>query len=380
MPKIPARAARFLKGSRRYRIDLHIGLEKTGTTSIQSFLSQHRNVLAAKYGCLFPRSLGGRLSANLAAACQTRERPDDLRKLRGLLTASAVEAYRNDLVASLARELAAKKPQRVVISCEHFSSRLIKTEEIRLLHDFLQPFASEISLWVYLRRQDQFEISAYSTAVRAGATGSFRWPAPGQERPFLNYDTLLERWASVFGANRMRVRLFERERLTSGNAVADFCASLGLPHLPAAEEEKNTSLNVRQLEFLRAFNERVPRFHGDHLNPLRGDIHLALAAVQVQGEKFGDIPGAAQYYERFLEGNREVARRWFTASDDIPDSLFTAPEPDVAEHRDDPLTTAELIDICAQLWSHAQRALEKERGISDELRKTLAQLSGGDAG
>ena len=357
----------------RCDIELHIGLEKTGTTAIQAYLGSNRHVLIAEHGILFPRSLGGRLSANLAAACQLTERLDDLRKIRGLLTPDAVDAYRAQLAEAFALELAHERPTRLVITCEHLSSRLHQQAELARLRDFLLPHARSLRVWVYLRRQDAFLVSAYSTAVRSGRSAPFRWPKAGTERRDLHFDRLLDRWAGVFGEAAVRPRIYDRRHLLGGDIVSDFCAALDLPPgLERSTAEANTSLNARLLEFLREFNDRVPRFIEDRVNPRRGDIGIALAGADVPGDRLDAMPGAAAFYARFAAGNQAVAQRWFADSDRVPADLFDPPPPERAAGDAPPLDSDELLDVCAQLWGHAQEKLAAERALSSTLMAELA--------
>ena len=60
------------------KVYLHIGTEKTGTASIQHFLSRHYDELREK-GILYPKSLGRKSNMKLSAALQNYIKRDDLR-------------------------------------------------------------------------------------------------------------------------------------------------------------------------------------------------------------------------------------------------------------------------------------------------------------
>lgn len=344
---------------RRIPIDIHIGVEKTGTTTIQRYLRENRFSILAQHGTLFPRSLGGNLSANLAAACQKSAFPDDLRKCRNLLTADAVTNYRTLLQEQFYKELSqTNNLQRIVISCEHFSSRLKQVEEVQTLRDFLQPFSDDIRIIVYLRRQDEFFISAYSTGVKSGRTAPFQFPLSNNNSHVLYYSKLLERWTAVFGEKAIQVRLFERSRLKQADIIQDFCETLDLPaNLPRSNEHENASFNTNMLVFLREFNHLVPRFLDNKYNKLRGNIIAALGELDLPGEKFKGNNDNERFYDLFKEDNNAVAKRWFKDDPNVPTSLFFGeainPEQNISQDFDQ----HQLIQLCAGLWCYSQHEL-----------------------
>jgi hypothetical protein len=358
---------------RRCDIELHIGLAKTGTTAVQAYLAANRSVLLERHDVLFPASLGRQLSSHLAAACQQSARPDDLRKKRGLLTPESVDRYREALAGRLADEIDRERPERLVISCEHFTSRLHSEAELACLKDFLNPFARSIRVWIYLRRQDELVRSAYSTAIRSGGTSPFRWPKAGRERPDLHFDRLLDRWTRTFPDGAVHVRLYDRARLAGNDIVADFCDALALPgDLARPGARSNTSLDAQSLDFLRRFNARVPYFNGDSVNILRGDINRAVDSYGKRASQAFNPVGAESFYARFVAGNRYVRQRFFPGRDDLPENLFEAPQAEAEARAEGPLPRDELIGLTAHVWTHAQIELQREQARSATLTAELA--------
>lgn len=362
-----------MRAPRRCDIELHIGLAKTGTTAIQSYLADNRRILLEQHGVLFPRSLGHQLSSNLAAACQQSARPDDLRKKRGLLTPAAVDGYREELAARLAEEIAGERPERLVISSEHFTSRLHSDAELARVESFLRPFARSIRVWIYLRRQDELIRSAYTTAVRNGGTSPFHWPGAGRERPDLYFDRLLERWAGQFSHEAINVRLYDHTRLSGNDIVADFCEALALPvDLARPGAKSNASLDAQSLDFLRRFNSHVPYFSGDAVNRLRGDVNRLVDEYAERPSQAFNPAGADAFYARFAAGNRAVRQRFFRDYHDLPEDLFEAPRQAAELPAADPLPRDRIIELTARLWTHAQNELQRERARSAILRVELA--------
>ncbi len=347
------------------RIDIHIGIEKTGTTAVQGYLAQSRPQLL-KQGILFPASLGRRFSGDLVAACQTREKLDDLRRVRRLHDRVAVDQYREQLAHDLAQEITREQPQRLLLSCEHFSSRLQSSEELGLLGEFLRRFSSDVRVLVYLRRQDDWFISAYSTAVTSGRTRPFRYPNPGDEREVLHYDRLLQRWEAEFGLEAMTVRRYPG---AGNDVVSDFCQALALPET-VAPVHTNTALNENLLDLLRALNDKLPVFGPDGApNPDRGQLVRALAACDLQGTPFNGTGEEREFYRRFEAGNAEVARRYFSQ-----DMLFSEPVPRRPESAT-PLDSSATVEVMAHLWRYQQRQqeLSRERELQNLLMLQIAR-------
>ncbi len=351
------------------QIDVHIGIEKTGSTAIQSWLQHNRDVLA-QAGILYPRSLGERFSANLAAACQRNRRPDDLRKVRGLLTQEAVDEYREALHEKLAAEIRRSKPSRLVLSCEHFFGRLWREEELTLLRDFLTPFATNIRIWLYLRRQDEWFLSAYSTAVSSGRVAPFHYPALGNERPMLHYDQLLQRWSAAFGREAVHAALYSSACDHPQGVVGHFCQWLELPEAPSPRSDRaNPSLGEAQLEFLRQFNTAVPPFDEAHQPNLeRGDIIGALSLYNGSGGRLAVTGEEGWFLERFAEGNEWVAQQWFEGAS--ARELFGEP-PAAVEPGADSDSAEEAAALAIHLWRFQQ--LRQRRAIARE-QAALARL------
>lgn len=359
--------------ARRCDIELHIGLAKTGTTAVQAYLAANRRVLLERHNTLFPLSLGRQLSSNLAAACQQSARPDDLRKKRGLLTPAAVDRYREELAVRLAEEIDRERPERLVISCEHFTSRLHGDAELACLKSFLRPFMRSIRVWVYLRRQDELIRSAYTTAIRNGGTAPFRWPDAGRERPDLHFDRLIDRWTREFPEEAVHVRLYDRSRLAGNDIVTDFCDALALPgNLERPEAKSNVSLDARSLDFLRRFNAHVPYFNGDTVNRARGDINRAVDDYEERASQAFNPMGADAFYARFVAGNRHVRQRFLSERQDLPEDLFEKPAAPAQAEPDVSLPGDRIMAMTAHIWTHAQNELQREQARSTTLMAQLA--------
>lgn len=361
----------------RLPIDIHIGIEKTGSTSIQHYLALNREVLEADHRVLYPASLGGEASHNLVAACHISPTPSAIQQMLFLQTAEDINAYYYDLQEKLSTEIHHTQPDRLLLSSENFSSRLKTRDEISSLKDFLTPFASKFRILVYLRRQDKLISSAYTTRVKNGLTRPFQFPPEGFERHDSHYDQLLDRWADVFGEENILVRLYERHRLYGLDSVADFCHSFDIPaDLLRAEQSQNTSLTENMLDFLRSLNQKLPYRIEGRLNPQRANIVQVLEALDFPGKRHDDYPGNNAFYQRFKTGNTKVAQRWFKNDSTVPPDLFQDTPSTPTPETDEQLEYDQLVEACAHLWSHCQQEIQGVRLERDCLRAELLMGDG----
>lgn len=147
---------------------LHIGTEKTGSSSIQEFMRLNDAPLRQQ-GFLYPRSLGPvnhRKLRNYAASTHThlmgaevREHPD------------GIEGFRARLVGDFDQEIAETTYRSLVVSDEHFHSALTTLEEIDRLRGFLARVCRTCQVIVYLRRQDELSRSFHCEQIKIGRSG-----------------------------------------------------------------------------------------------------------------------------------------------------------------------------------------------------------------
>ena len=330
------------------RAILHIGTEKTGSTSIQQFLFANRERLE-RTGRLFPASAGYLSNHKLVVWAKDRPEPDIVSMATGDSDAASLAEWKDGFVVDHCNEVlpwlaARRRDATVIYSSEHLQSRLVAPSEIRRVARLLRPMYDRVEVVVYLRRQDRYAMSAHGTSVRAGELRAFDFAEVNAAGPYYDHLALLENWAAVFGDEAMTVRVFERPRLVDGDVVADFAELAGLrsrwpraPYLMPASENEALSLTAEAA--LRAFNALGPddpRLAGEDPAAVRRFLVDAL-----QGHEDGlerprpSRASAIAFYERFREGNRAVAERWLEGRgfdegfDDYPEAPRTScPAPD----------------------------------------------------
>ena len=358
-------------------IVLHIGMEKTGTTTIQKFCAVNRDVFA-HHGFYYPRSVGVENHRDLASYAMNLDRADDNHRENGLADPEERKKYRVGLETNLADEIAGLSPDihTLVFSNEHCHSRLCYKEEIERLRDWLAPYASHIRILVYLRRQDEVATSLYSTGLRAGLTRYIIFPDPKTKpdifRHFFNYDHSLAMWEDVFGEDNVDIRIFDKSAFPNGNIIEDFLGACGLPEDTISEctmiPNQNESIKPLAQEFLRRMNEFIPRFLDEAPNPKRGKLPHLIAEAYVGGGRKPSRAAAENFMQHFTESNEKLRQRKFPDRDSLFSMNFDK-YPEETPNLDLSFDTA--VEISARLWEETVEEMEALRKENTRLKNVV---------
>lgn len=295
------------------KIIVHIGSEKTGTTSIQSFLNQNRGELL-KQGVYFPTSIGDLNHVKLVAYCERGDFGKRIYSLIGVHSQEEKDQWSSKLLEEFKQEIQSlpEHVHTVVISSELFHSNLSEPGEVQTLKELLDAMFDEISILVYLRRQIDTAISVYSTHLRAGGTNEK--PIPERvniKGNYYNYKTLLDLWKSTFDPSTIDVRIFDKKKLVDGNVVSDFSEKIGVLQsldklvLP---ESLNSSLSVLGQYLLREANYIMP------FSPQQRGKRKKL--IEYLESKYSGVPMrppadvCMQFQSKFEGDNSLVAQEW----------------------------------------------------------------------
>jgi hypothetical protein len=201
------------------KIFLHIGMPKTGSTTIQRTLLLNKSRLRR---------------AGVYYAARTNA-------LYGLVTGTD-------------KGPALRIPTRchtMIISDERMFNRVRTPDHAQMIADTLREVAPEIHLVSYVRREDEVFVSAYFTRLLMGRSERL------QDLPLNPVQTYkrLKNWNKAFRKKNMILRRFGRSYLEDG-LVSDFAKTVGIDHLPLEDATvANSSPRTDVLEIIRLLNE-----------------------------------------------------------------------------------------------------------------------------
>lgn len=333
---------------------LHIGLEKTGSSTIQHFLSGNRALLARE-GVHYPSVTGLNGGSQWGFVICAHDRPwtIDVSVALGLQGEEACRTYADQFLERFDREIrAAGKARTLMISSEHFHSRLRTAGSIARLRDILQPLVQDLRVVMYLRRQDLVAVSLYSTKIKSGNTKPQLFPGLNDDSHipyYFDFNTVYEMWVEVFGEDAVDVRLFEPGNWQDGNILYDFCDAVGIDiegkKLPSTI---NQSLSAVGSDFLLEVNRQMPNIVDGRRNRERDQLTVDIAAV-ARGRSYPASREQAQrFYQKFKEGNERLRQRLFPErSGPLFDEDFSCyPE----QYDGDRRSYEDAVRLAVQLW------------------------------
>ena len=354
------------------RLTLHIGLSKTGSSSIQRTLAEQRPAMQAA-GVYYPSSPGWANHA-LLPACFVND-PAILWGFHpgtweGMTPAARIARFR----AEWAHEMATLPDWagHVVISAEQIAGLLRSDAEVERLAETLRPHFASIAVIVYLRRQDQHVASAYSQHLRGGVMKPPSLPDGGPDaHDEYDYGVLLERYARAFGDAAMRPRVFARDALVGGDVVEDFLAQAGfsLPLADAAPNKAaNLGLSLEGQSLMLAAGQREAAARADDSWRDQPPWRRFAEAVSERFPGRGWRPGRAEteaFMARFAATNEHARRRFFPEREtlfnlDFSDLPEVADMPDPAAAANAALDLA-MYEIARSATREAEAAMGRYR-------------------
>ncbi len=201
-----------------FRTLVHIGPYKTGSTSLQEFLSRNHDWLLER-GLLYPKA--GRQIG--------RDKLD--RAHNPLFHAARLEdhvAYQR-FVDDLGKEVAEHSPRILILSSEVASRESLTQNFYDLINDTIPGSTRDILL--YVRRQDDLLSSRYSQRVK---TGNLRWPKSIQHLnspKFLDHRLRIENLKRALPEFGVVVRSFDRDKK---RLIPNFLEQVGIERIESA--------------------------------------------------------------------------------------------------------------------------------------------------
>lgn len=295
---------------------LHIGIQKTGSSSIQTFLFENKKALEkAGYGYIHT---AGRVEfRDLTVAFMKHSRSDEYTRMHKIEGEEVRYSFCDRVKKQLAGDVESLRNKGVhtcIISSEHLSSRLKEVIEIQGLETYLRNIFDDVRVVAYVRDQRKTLPSRFSTRIRTGHTLTFRKAFNiylSSNEGF--YDMSFLPWENVFGREALRLQLFDRKCFYRGDLIQDFLnisgIKVGQKVLKHLEYDANTSLSKSACEILRIVNFFLP------MNSLRSvEIRESLL------EKLNRLPGkpwslSSEQSElikrKYQDSNEEFRKKYF---------------------------------------------------------------------
>lgn len=283
---------------------IHSGLHKTGTTSLQKALFDHRDLLA-RHGYLYPRT-------GLSEKSNNWGHHELAYAMRGPHRA-------REMWARLRAEADAAGLPNVVVSSEELSLMpflsLPGLRPYRIIAELFEGY--DIRLICYLRPQAEMAASLYNHNVKAAGETANIMQFLVRVSKRLDYLNYLNVAASVLGTEAIVVRRYQREAM-QGDTIQDFAAQIGLDGsvLPASGGTLNEGLTDAGLQAMlkanRDYADKPDKLQRERLGIIR----------QNRAERFQGAnplsPEARQVITAlYAHNNRVIARRFLGLEEEL---------------------------------------------------------------
>jgi hypothetical protein len=340
---------------------LHLGMGKTGTSSVQFFLRDHRDELAA-HGLLYPTTPGRGRHHKLSLSVKSR--PELARSPEwGRVGQTDPAKFRRVFRRRVLREIEESGLTRVLFSDEVLFGSSYST--LRRLGKWTSRISGSLRGVVYLRRQDDHMVSRYQEEIKLGDVRRLDAWARQDMSSLYDYHARLRMHEELLTPIDLEVRRFERDRFPNGSILQDFLEAVGAdPALAQLSQgkERNVALDAESLEFLRLLNlHRV-----EHESATPGLVDNRDLAHLLADASSGPVltmpdPFLDEFMGRWERSNEHVARDYLGDDSGV---LFGTPRKSggTTEQRLDPariehfLRVGELPDdLAAPLRAVAER-------------------------
>jgi hypothetical protein len=351
------------------RVYLHIGLQKTGTSYLQSIMWKNQDRLRELGLDLVPGSK--RDTFHLMLNARGRYRPDidppaagtALAKLRGQLAGAGPRALISE------ESLAPADDQQIAALLAACADR-------------------EVHLVVTLRDLGRQIPSAWQQTLQAGHSLPYpqylrrlrRFEREGSPKLWASKDVagILARWSDHVPAERVHLVTVPPAGSPQTLLLERYCRVLGVDHrqLDSQVERSNESIGREQAEVLRRVNERLsPELRS---REIYGDIGKRRFAIRVLGPQKGDKLRVPRGYEEWC---RDVSQRYVDAIvkggypvegdvlDLIPTPAAFSDEPRVTHHQVADVSVEALVtmltdDLTALRAKRARQRRPARRGLA----------------
>lgn len=293
------------------RLILHIGTEKTGTTSIQKFFLKHRELLNSQ-SILYPKSTCG-INGNhrwWPAFVYNNNFEDDFTLAKFSGDINLRKKILNEKFEEFKIEINNSDADCCLISSEQFSSRL-GNNEIKNLKKILENLFDEIFIILYIRKPINYAISLLTTSIKSGGTPKGLDIEAFKKRSNLK---VIKKWSNFFSGKNFKVKLFEKELFFQGDLIKDFCNEydIKIPSELRTTIFANKSLNLLQMKSLRYLNQYFPKFNNKKLNPKRGNLTKFIKNNLHSSNYFTPTQKEFDLFEsEFTREDEEIRKKYF---------------------------------------------------------------------
>lgn len=284
---------------KKQELIIHLGMHKTGSTSIQETLA--KNSCGDEYTYL---NLGA-INHNHRVYSLFSENPSGYYLNKGKSKAE-IESFNSEtkkLFSDCIENLATPK---AIISGEDLIN--LNEKELSEMNSFFKLFFERVTVFAYVREPVSYMNSLLQQVIKSGVGFErFVYENSSEDASSLNlsmlypkYEKLFKKHGKVFGEDNLYLKLFDRDKLSKGNVVIDFIRLLNLPIKNENVINDNESISKASLSIIYVLRKAVLNHIIDIpqqiLNRVVSSLHL------IKGEK---LALSSEAYKELISDNSD---------------------------------------------------------------------------
>ncbi|WP_260377648.1 hypothetical protein, partial [Campylobacter hepaticus] len=313
---------------------LHIGMPKTGTTSIQTFLTENKNLLL-QYNYLYPESIleWGHQHITLVWIIKL------LRLNKKLLF---LEKKYKQIMINFRKELKINSNKTILLSTEGLTWDFDNPIYIKILHKILKLFGfTTIKIIIYLRPQEDMLASLYSENIKGNyhIFNNSLSIKNNKLKHIFNYKYILKSYSYFFKKENIIVKIFHKDEFYKQNLIKDFIKILDIKwnNNFIIIDNQNQSLDLIGIELQKRLNNLgLGGYHNTNTLLNFSINHFYNKNIYFTPKKEYYL----EYYNFFKSHNEWVRKEFFPHKE----RLF--PEKDLSNYKEN----YKLIEMKPEYW------------------------------
>lgn len=307
------------------KLILHIGMPKTGTTSLQNFMMQNENLLL-EHGYCYPDIQHELETIGLGHIAQKSSvvpfNGDVFRTFRNCL-----KSLKNDTRWSALCNLIHQKLEKkhVIISSEGF---WLWDNLVEYLSILKEEFPG-LMVVVYLRRQDKYVESYYGQVVKKNELVTYEFEEFLEKYNFRDQLKYLQRLKAIIhliGKDNLRVRRYDKAKFAEmtgrRDVLSDFFSLLGMEiDFRTCDRIQNLNSNLQGVQFdiKRTMNSVLT--YGPVVKMLEKPVFESASidshSTVVSSESFFTKEKRLEYLKQYEEENDEIRKLFFSEDTEL---------------------------------------------------------------
>ncbi len=224
---------------------LHVGMPKTGSSSLQSALAHRLRDPRFRFIQLGGMANGSLIMGNAFAELGDYPHPPSASRDERLFA-------RRYAMATLTSALNEDLATRPILSAEILHA-LLRETKLHML-DFFARYRGDLQIAAYLRRPKSYVESAFQEVLKHGFHGLDHLDVA------IVYREFFEPFDDALGRQNVSIRLFERPALHEGCVVADFAQTWGIDIDRTDISRERMSLSGEAVKLLYIYRRKHPFF------------------------------------------------------------------------------------------------------------------------